>query len=263
MKRNAFFTIAFILLWLPMSIAQLDSSWNSTNTNGQKEGKWRAYHENGMLRYVGQFKEGQPEGEFKYFFNSGDLQSVLNFETPKVANARLFYQSGDLMAEGKYINQKKDGLWISYGGSNIKLEEGAYVSGLKEGEWKTYFASGLVSAVSQYENDLQIGEYKSYYENGKLKQESLYANGKLHGLSTFYKSTGKKYLKGIYLNGMRDKRWIYYEDNMKVEKVLEYQEGVLLNPELLDTINYDSDPYKQNIKDVLEFDDLRGKIKYE
>ncbi len=263
MKKIAFSTIAFLFLWLPFSIAQVDSSWNNTDADGEKEGKWRAYHNNGVLRYVGQFEKGKPAGEFKYFFDSGDLQSVLNFESSEIANARLFYQTGDLMAEGKYVNQKRDGLWISYGGGNVKLEQGAYELGLKTGVWKTYFLNGQVSSESEFDKDVKVGTFKMYHPSGKLKQESIYVDGKLNGLATFYKTDGKKFLKGLYLNDRRDKRWIYYDENMKIEKVLLYEEGVLTNPEILETINYDSEPYERNIKDVLEFDDLRGKIRYE
>ena len=46
---------------------------------------------------------------------------------------KLFYQNGEIMAKGKYVNQKKEGLWISYGTESIKVEEGNYEEDKKEG----------------------------------------------------------------------------------------------------------------------------------
>jgi len=246
-----------------MGYAQEDSLWNQKSSNGDKIGKWRGYHKNGKLRYTGQFKEDKPCEVFKYYFDTGDLQSILTFKEPTVAQAKLFYQNGDIMAEGVYINQKREGRWISYGAENIKVEEGEYKNGNKTGSWLTYFPNGQISSEIVFENNLKNGPFKNYYNNGKLKQEGVYENDKLNGLSIFYKPDGKKFLKGIYNNDSRNKNWVFYNDKMEVNKVLEYNNGVLLNPEVLDTINYDSEPFKNNIKDVLEFEDLRGKIKYE
>lgn len=260
-KAIIFFTVTFFgSLFV---FAQGEPSWNQIDSKGQKMGRWRAYHENGKLRYTGQFEEDQPYDEFRYYFTTGDLQSVLTFENSSTAKARLFYQNGDLMAEGTYKNQKREGKWTSYGDQNIKVEEGEYINGMKEGSWKTFFPNGKIASETNYINNLKEAEFKRYYDNGALKQDGIYENDKLNGLSTFYKPDGKKFLKGIYQNDMRDKNWIYYDDKMEVKNVLEYQEGVLMNPEELETIDYDSEPYRNNIKDVLEFDDLRGKIRYE
>ena len=243
--------------------AQSDPSFNQKNEKGQKTGKWKGYHKNGKLRYVGQFSNDTPVDTFFHYFPSGELQTVLIYRNPKEAYAIHYYQTGELLAQGKYLNREKDSIWTSYRAKNIKVEKGNYLKGQKHGKWETFYENGMVSKEVNYENDKPEGSFKAYFQNGKVKQEGIYENGLLNGLSTLYDSQGKKILKGIYKNGIRDKRWIYYDDKQRVEKVLIYENGKLMNPELLDNIMEDLEKYKNNRKDVLEFEDLRGRISYE
>lgn len=242
--------------------AQSDSLWNQTNKNEQKVGQWRAYHPNGNLRYQGQFKEGKPFDVFRYYFSNGDLQSVLKFKNDTETYATHYYQNGDMMAAGKYVNEIKDSVWVAYGEDNVVVEKGGYIGGKKYGPWKTYYRNGQVAEEIFFENDLENGSLKIYFEDGSIKQEATYKDGFLEGLSTFYDVSGNKTLKGKYVKGARDGRWIYYKELLEVEKVLEYDKGRLLNPEAEQLID-DSEEFQQNKKDVLEFEDLNGRIKYE
>jgi antitoxin component YwqK of YwqJK toxin-antitoxin module len=170
--------------------------------------------------------------------------------------------NADLMAEGKYLNQIKDSTWISYGENNIKVEEGSYITGRRFGSWRTFYSNGQIAEDIFFENDLENGSYKVFYEDGNIKQEATYESGFLEGLSTNYDASGNKTLKGMYVKGSRDGRWIYYKELLEVDKVLEYDKGRLLNPEA-EIIIEDSDKFRSNVKDVLEYDDLKGKIKYD
>jgi antitoxin component YwqK of YwqJK toxin-antitoxin module len=230
-----------LILLLVFSInllnAQSDSLWNQSDENNQKIGKWRAYHSNGKLRYEGQFNEGKPFDVFRYYFSNGDLQSVLKYKSDTESYATHYYQNGDLMASGKYVNQKKDSVWISYGEDNVVVEKGGFINGKKYGSWKTFYKSGQVAEEQFLENDLENGPLKIYFEDGSLKQEAIYKDGFLEGLSTFYDPAGNKTLKGKYVKGARDGRWIYYKELLEVEKVLEYDKGRLLNPEVENLID--------------------------
>ncbi|MEQ8908580.1 MAG: hypothetical protein RIC95_05280 [Vicingaceae bacterium] len=259
------FLIGILLTWSIQ--AQEGEQWNQTNKQGLKVGKWRATHPNGKVRYTGQFKNGKPFDVFKYYFNNGDLKTVMTYdgEEGQRAYATHYYQTGEKMAEGWYFDQKKDSLWKTYGANEVLLSEGAYYDGKKYGLWRTYYNNGNLAEELYYKDDYEHGPLKTYYDNGQLKQEASFENGFFNGLSVTYDPQGKKVLKGIYYKGARDKNWVYYTDEQEVDKVLEYDKGELLNPEVIKGINQDSliNSVKNNKKDYLEFEDLRGKIKYE
>ena len=63
---RTFFTILFITLFSFIINAQ---DVNKIDAKGKKQGVWKKYHPNGMLRYTGSFKDDKPVGVFKYYFS--------------------------------------------------------------------------------------------------------------------------------------------------------------------------------------------------
>lgn len=264
MKLHAYI-ISVVLTILSFSgFSQSSEKWNQKDANGLKSGNWRGLHKNGKLRYIGQFSKDEPYGVFKYYFNTGELQTVLKYVNPKEAYATHFYITGEPMASGKFIDKQKDSIWVFFDMKGKRMEDGQYLNGRKFGVWRTYYNSGEVSSEVPLEADLEQGSYKAYYPDGSLKQESIYKDGFLNGLTTHYSSNGKKTVKGLYVRGQRDGHWVFYDDKQQVKRVQKYDMGKLLNPEVLEGLQEDDlELYRNNRKDVLEFDDLRGRIKYE
>ncbi len=254
--------IAFVFLFTGFfSVsAQGNTSDNKTNAQGKKEGLWKGFYEDGKLRYMGHFKNDVPVDTFLHFFSDGNLKTLLIYRNSKVAYAKHYYSTNELMAEGKYINQKKDSIWQTYGAKGRLVTKGAYTNGAKKGLWETYYDKGNVAEKIYYDNDIEIGDLKTYYENGQVLEETQYKNGFLEGLTTFYDENGNKLLKGIYKKGVRDGFWIYYNSDGTVDKKVEYINGKVKgkNPNTIEI----PEELKNNRKDYLEFDDLRGKIKY-
>ncbi len=83
-------------------------TFNQSDANGMKQGKWTKNYSNGTPRYEGQFKNNHPYGEFKYYYESGALKAITRFSTDGiVAHTKTFHENKQPMAEGKYIKQKK------------------------------------------------------------------------------------------------------------------------------------------------------------
>jgi len=262
MKKTILLSIFFSLI-VQLGFSQSADQWNQKNEEGKRVGKWRDYHPSGKLRYEGQFDNGVPFDVFRYYFQSGKLQTVLTYEDESVAIGKHYYENGEPMAEGKYINQLKEGTWITYGTGGVKVEEGSYLAGKKYGTWRTFYPSGKIAEEVSLENDLEEGALKVYFEDGTLKQEAFYKGGFLEGKSTFYNPEGKEILSGAYFKSSRNGDWVYYSDSLQTKTILKYDKGILLNPEAVELLPDDSDLYKNNVKDELEFEDLNGKIKYE
>lgn len=265
MKKSIKIMIVLLAMIAQPIWAQQDSLWNIKDENGLKDGRWKDVYPGGQVRYEGQFRHGEPFDVFKYYFSTGELKTVSKFDEadPKVAYATHYYQNGDKMAEGKYNNQKKEGLWKTYGANEVLLSEGSYVSGKKYGMWKTYHRNGQVAKEVMIVNDLEQGPSKEYFEDGQLKEEATYKDGFKEGITVVYTTKGDTAVVGSYYKDARDGVWRYYDENNKLEKVIEYDKGKLLTPETGDGEVESMEEFKDNRKNRLEFEDLRGPIKYE
>lgn len=250
-----------MFLFATNSIAQDAIPINRNDKNGDKIGTWKSFYADGSVRYVGQFDKGLPVDTFFYYFPTGKLQTLMVHTQPKTAYAKMYYSTGELMAVGKYFDQKKDSVWQTYGANQLLVTKGGYIGGAKNGRWETYYKNGKLAEVVFYKNDIEIDEYRSYYDNGNVLEETQYINGFLEGVTTFYDENGNKLLKGIYKKSMRNGKWIYYNANGTVDKILEYKDGKSLDKNL-NVIDIPEE-LKANRKEYLEFDDIRGKIKYE
>lgn len=246
-------------------ISQAQTEWNRRDESGLKLGPWKGYYPGGEIRYMGQFKNDLPVDTFQYYFTDGKLKSIL-IHDPANSNkvfATHFYQTGDTLAKGHYLNQKKEGVWKSYGENSVLVREGLYINEKRNGKWTTYYANGKVSEEIHYKDDIENGSLKTYFSNGQINMDAFYLDGVLHGQVTFYNEEGKKEQEGDYKEGLRDGKWLVYDKNELVIKLFEYDNGKLLNPEDKDKIDYNKEEFKSQKKDYLEFDDIRGKIQYE
>lgn len=253
--------VVVMFLFTTNSIAQSSTSINRKDKDGNKVGTWKAFYPEGSVRYVGQFEKGIPVDTFFYYFPAGELQTLMIHRDAKTAYAKMYYSTGDIMAEGKYYEQKKDSIWQTYGANGVLVTKGGYINGAKFGSWETYYTNGKLAELVNYNDDIEIDEYRSYYDNGNVLEETQYVNGFLEGVSTFYDQNGKKIVKGIYKKSRRDGKWIYYNSNGTVDKIVEYKEGKSLDKNL--NVIEIPEELKANRKEYLEFDDIRGKIKYD
>ncbi|NBG66360.1 toxin-antitoxin system YwqK family antitoxin [Acidiluteibacter ferrifornacis] len=258
--RHFITTILLLFLFSVTAISQDGTPINRKDAQGKKTGVWKDYYKSGKVRYVGQFKNDLPVDTFYYFYPDGKLQTLLVHLKKDYAYAKMYYSTGDIMAEGKYFQQKKDSVWKTYGAEGVLVTKGGYIHGARTGKWETYFANGNVAEMVQYRNDIEVDEYKAYYENGNLKEETQFENGFKEGLTTFYDEDGNKLLKGFYKKSMRNGKWIYYKPNGTVDKIVEYENGKAKdNPNNLEV----PEVVKSQRKEVLELEDLKGRIKYD
>ena len=56
-----------VVIYIFIGLSGFSQGENKIDANGQKQGEWKKYHENGMLRYIGTFKNDKPIDEFKYY----------------------------------------------------------------------------------------------------------------------------------------------------------------------------------------------------
>jgi uncharacterized protein len=132
------------------------------------------------------------------------------------------------VSKGVYVNDQKEGNWISYGtnGNLTRIEsfskgshEGIFVeidqrgylvsemyyqNNLLEGTAKKYFYGTNPASVIDYKQGKINGKKKVYYENaaGKLTEESDYVNDVKDGKSNFFAVNGDPIAEFVYKNGL-------------------------------------------------------------
>jgi antitoxin component YwqK of YwqJK toxin-antitoxin module len=205
------------------------------------------YYESGKISFVMNFRNGKRIGLKNYnekgkltlemieipkkfqhtvyeYYENDQLKEVKNW-TNASFNIKTFFENGNTMSFGKYINDKEDGESKRYY-ENGKLQSSYYyINGKKEGSSKYLDSMGNLIIYSNYKNDKLEGTYKFYqngilsivtnykdgkksgleyfYYNGKLANSISYLNDKLHGTSSFYDVAGKLVEVQLWNNGQK------------------------------------------------------------
>tara|TARA_B110000902_G_scaffold263429_1_gene342471 strand:+ start:1319 stop:1807 length:489 start_codon:yes stop_codon:yes gene_type:complete len=83
--------------------------------NGEREGTWVSYWENGQLSFKENYKNGQREGTWVGYFENGQLSFKENYKNGKEEGEYISYWGdGRLLTKGNFKNGKATGAWVGY-----------------------------------------------------------------------------------------------------------------------------------------------------
>ncbi|MFL5763098.1 MAG: toxin-antitoxin system YwqK family antitoxin [Bacteroidia bacterium] len=229
MNLIKFITAAGICL---SSVLYAQEVTNKTDASGKKQGHWIKLDENQKKIYEGNFENNIPVGLFTYYYDTGIPWSKSVFsKNGTVARTKMYDAGGNLIGEGKYVNEKKDSTWKFYGGEEFKLiSEENYTGGIKNGSCKVFYANGQVSEEKIWKNGKLDGPCKKYFESGTMKYSGQYVADKLEGKVTYYQPNGKIDAQGVYKNDVKEGVWVYYqEDGVTVKRKDTYLAGRMVD----------------------------------
>jgi len=184
----------------------------------------------GQKVYEGQFKDNLPLGTFKYYLPNGSLKAVSAFsEDGKTTSTTIYFPNGKKNAEGKYGNEKREGLWRFFSEYDETLvSEENYTAGKKNGTSKTYFSGKNVVEIITWKEGLREGPWTQYFDDGSIKLQGSYKNDLKEGPLTVFYPTGQKFNTGQYLKGYPDGKWLTFDFDGKVLSTDIYEKGVLV-----------------------------------
>ena len=239
--RKIFFvlTICLSVISSAQSLeSKSDTIINQVDENGLKQGAWITYYDNGGKKYEGTFKNDKPIGTFTRYYPNRQVQSVMEFEEDgKSAFARIYYNNGNLAAEGKYIDRLKDSEWKYYSFYNQSLTYSEnYKLGVKEGVSTVYFSNGKVSETIFFQNNEKNGVWAQYFDSGRLYLKGKFKNGKLNGEYIQYHTNGITHIKGMWVEDRRDGEWLLYGEDGKQVVKFDFVMGIASNQDELDKI---------------------------
>jgi antitoxin component YwqK of YwqJK toxin-antitoxin module len=232
--------------------ADTGAALNRIDQQGRRQGLWEKRYPDGHLRYKGHFWDNEPEGVFKNYYDEGDSLEAIRVYSDggQSAYAHLFYPTGALYAEGKYINEKEDSIWKFYDELQRLIRKDQYKNGKKDGRSVVFYSGdGHVMEVKNWKNDSAEGHFQQYYDEGGIMEEGTYVHDKLQDTFYIYNMDGTIAKRGMYLNDMHEGNWISYSDGVPKDTLI-YHLGRCLNCDKYRTTPKQADSLKLHYQDL-------------
>jgi antitoxin component YwqK of YwqJK toxin-antitoxin module len=200
---------------------------NQTDAKGRKQGYWVKTNAEGIKIYEGTFKDDKPVGLMKRFHDDGSLKAEMIYRNDGSAYAYLYYETRKIkMAEGKYIGQERDSVWLSFDPNGQLASQDTYLKGVLNGSSIIYHQDGSVSEEYNYKNGKKHGLWKQYYKNGKLMAEATFVEDKMVGEYVKNYLNGREWVRGKYNeNGLKEGTWIYGNEDGKIGEMVVFRNG--------------------------------------
>lgn len=133
------------------------------------------------------------------------------------------YGRNDVVSEGAYIDNRKEGLWKKYTVVGKLRSEIEYVHNRPEGKYVIYYANGQVEESGSWVQSKNTGSFRRFYENGNPQQKFEFSDsGKRNGVQQYFHENGQLELEVNIINGKEQGVMSrYYADGeLKEEKTL-------------------------------------------
>lgn len=142
--------------------------------NGQEEGTWKYYYENGALEYELPYVKGKREGIMTYYSRNGKPEYEI-----------------------LYRNNEREGFYRSYFLNGSISCEGYYKEGKRNGTWTYYFANGKINTREFYLNDKITGKDYEHFPDGTLEGFGTYELGFFNNFTQTDSLGNPKYITGL------------------------------------------------------------------
>ncbi len=244
-----------VVLFIATLVFGQNDTLNQVDNMGLKQGFWVKKYPNGKTLYEGQFKDGKPVGIMKRYYESGELRAKMFYpENSEYINTTFFYDDGEIAAEGRYYQEKKDSLWKYYSfytGTITSTE--VYNKGVKNGIEKKYYPNGQVSEETEWVNNAKHGIWNQYFDDGVKKLKTSYSFNNMNGSYTLYWPNGNIFILGHYVDNKRHGNWTFFTEEGKKKFEILYKFGKAENEEEL--IKQNQEFFKMVDENMGKFED--------
>jgi antitoxin component YwqK of YwqJK toxin-antitoxin module len=160
----------------------------------EADGPYRELYPNGKVFVEGQFRRGRQHGEWKYYYDNGQLNRVATYKDGKPDGPReVFRADGTLWAKRGFKDGRRDGEWITYDNTGQKpIAEEHYDNGKPDGVWKYWYPNGQLRQQISLKQGKKHGPSMEWDENGGKRFEATFDEDKLHGTATRWFRDGRK-----------------------------------------------------------------------
>lgn len=160
---------------------------------GQKDGAWKIWHANGLIKSEGTFVKGQQEGIAQEWYDY------------------LIDRKPVLKMKGSFKNGQQDGLWESYFSDGKRELSQSYHKGKLRGIFEHYYPTGVLKTKTFFVEGKRHGQSFEYYPNKKLKTRVEYLNDVKNGPYEDFYEHGALRTKGQYRYDLAHGQWRWYD----------------------------------------------------
>lgn len=230
------------------------SSTGNFNKNGEREGRWISFHENGDTARVVYYQAGVLDGPNREYHSNGNLSVRATYKTDKPhGRAEIFDRHGNKVRQINFVEGTIEDTLYNYHSDGTISGALPYTAGETQGTAKYYNRNGVLKSIIPYVDDQREGKGTFYHYNKQLEANAAYEEGMLSGPYTSYYSNGQLESEGNYVEGVRSGKWKSYNPA-----------GVLISEESYDEkgkqtgtyISYDNSGRK-----IDEYEYSKGEIK--
>ena len=209
---------------------------NRTDEEGNKQGTFREYYENGIIKKEENYLENQLHGYYREFDGKGELLLALRYERGQIMEEidedlrelldmkSTFDSEGRLIFTGGFKEGVPVGIHRFYDTTGVvenaqlynelgqKVSEGIIdEQGNRKGSWTDFYLTGEVRAKGSYLNNQRSGDWTYYFKNGGIEQKGKFERDRYRGIWIWYYPNGNKWREESYFNGREDGQFVEYD----------------------------------------------------
>ncbi len=185
-----------------------------TLIDGKKEGDFKRYGKDKLIKKEGKYKNDQKIGEWK-FYKEGTLHNTVTYIDGEKEGIATYYHNNKKLYTWTYRNGKSEGSNKKYYKDSILKFEGTYKNGKLEGKSIEYYKKGTLKFVTNYKEGKLHGPYIKYWENEKIMAQGTYANGKEIGEWKWYRDDGTLASHELYKQNGKIEKLTFYDNQEK------------------------------------------------
>ena len=213
------------------------------------DGPWSQNFKNGQVMAEGTFSEGKEVGDWREYYDNGNLRVEKKFDRDGTRQfTSYYYENGNLHRRGLIEGGYRTGVWEQYHGNGQLFMKQNVDDDKRNGEEIWYFEDGTIEREKYFKNGKPIGVWKeynmggqlerethyekysksietSYHENGPIEWQRFYENGEPVGVWKEYYLDGQLESETHYENYKRVLQYCYFE-NGQLKSSITVQDGI-------------------------------------
>lgn len=194
------------------------SKEDPSRTEGEtSDGICRIFHNNGKIKYRGEFRRGLRKGVWKEFFKYGTLRGETVFDQGRCTYWIQYNTNQTIYYKTEVRNGKPNGLCTIYFSDQTFWGTGNVRNGKKEGEWTIFKRSGEIKAKVSFSNGKRV-LWKCFSDEGTIESEIEIKDDSRFGICKEYFPNGN--IKMEEKNEDNVMHWKIYDENGQLKDII-------------------------------------------
>ena len=199
----------------------------SSYAKGNKEGEWKTWYPNGMLKTEFFYQKNQIEGLYTYYDSLGVIKKSETYKKSILDGVTSDYnENGALIKTTDYKKGIITGFIKEFLEGIVLLEQKTFKKDSLDGEWTSWYDNGTQMVIRLYKNGKPIGNWIFNDEKGEWMREEQYKKGLAHGIWSFFDDNKDKvfqyYTEGKLIAEYTEAKW----PNGQIKEVPAFKNGL-------------------------------------